>query len=404
MNTRNNLNLSTIEIEAKGSAGAGVWDVPLHYLGATSGPFSPSAIYDGSEAGNIFMGTDDADLVHGNGGDDYLSGAGGNDTLYGGSGNDWLLGGLGDDSLIGGEGKDILESGGGSDTLLGGAGDDTYRVTQSHVFVKITENFNEGYDIIYTSANFSLGGMYVEELRAENATKGLNLSGNTQANKIAGGNFNDSIIGGSGNDTLDGGGGVDTLYGGTDDDVYYVSHIETDVIENGNEGYDVVYTTSNYSIGGTYIEELHANAGNVGLQLTGNTQDNKIFGGAGGDFIHGDTGSDTLAGGSGADAFLLTSRDGVDVFTDFEAGDKIYLNTVGFAGVGVGPNYRFKSGEFYLGTSAASAENRIIYDSNTGNLYYDADGLGGQAQSLFATFLTKPALIDSTFTVYNAPL
>ncbi|MBM6595924.1 calcium-binding protein [Microvirga pudoricolor] len=406
MNTVNNPNLSTIEYRAEETARARAWEVPLHYVDASGGAVGPMAFYEGNDSPNIFMGGDDDDLAYGYGMPDYLSGGGGNDTLDGGSGDDWLLGGLGNDSLIGGEGNDILEAGGGNDTMLGGTGDDTYYVTQSHVFVKIVEEGNEGHDVIFTSANFSLGGMFVEELIAYNATQGLGLAGNTQANRIVGSGFGDSIVGGSGNDTLDGGGGtgIDTLNGGPGDDVYYVSSTGTKVIESGGDGYDVVFTSSNFSIGGTYVEELRANAGDIGLQLTGNTQNNKIFGGAGRDFIHGATGSDTLTGGGNDDAFLFTSRDGVDVLTDFNAGDRVYLNTVGFDKFASGPNQGFGPSQFHLGTEAALAENRIIYDVNTGNLYYDADGVGGQAQTLFATFITKPALTASTFSVYYAPL
>ncbi|MBM6595922.1 hypothetical protein ILT42_18110 [Microvirga sp. BT291] len=125
-----------------------------------------------------------------------------------------------------------------------------------------------------------------------------------------------------------------------------------------------------------------------------------MYGSRGGDYIHGGSGSDTLTGGDGADMFLFTSHNGVDVFTDFGGGDVLHLDVRGFANVAAPGGYKFAPGQFVLGTTATSADSRIIYDAGTGNLYYDKDGLGGEAQSLFAKFLTKPALTESSFFVF----
>ena len=43
-----------------------------------------------------------------------------------------------------------------------------------------------------------------------------------------------------------------------------------------------------------------------------------------------------------------------------------------------------------VGTAAADAGDRIIYDAATGNLYYDSDGTGAVAQVLFATLDNMP--------------
>ncbi|MEQ1653203.1 MAG: hypothetical protein ABL897_12000, partial [Hyphomicrobium sp.] len=51
---------------------------------------------------------------------------------------------------------------------------------------------------------------------------------------------------------------------------------------------------------------------------------------------------------------------------------------------------------FSLGATAADGTDRIIYDALTGALYYDADGLGGEAQ-------TKFAQLDQFATVNNGP-
>jgi serralysin len=52
-----------------------------------------------------------------------------------------------------------------------------------------------------------------------------------------------------------------------------------------------------------------------------------------------------------------------------------------------------------IGTAALEANDRIIYDSNTGALFYDDDGVGGNAQVQFATLSTGLALTYLDFLV-----
>jgi hypothetical protein len=54
---------------------------------------------------------------------------------------------------------------------------------------------------------------------------------------------------------------------------------------------------------------------------------------------------------------------------------------------------------FFAGAAAHDADDRIIYDSATGNLYYDADGNGAAAQVLFADLGTGLALTNADFSI-----
>jgi hypothetical protein len=52
---------------------------------------------------------------------------------------------------------------------------------------------------------------------------------------------------------------------------------------------------------------------------------------------------------------------------------------------------------FRLGTAAGDANDRIIYDKATGNIYYDADGSGGGAKVLFAQVTAGTTLTNADF-------
>ena len=58
------------------------------------------------------------------------------------------------------------------------------------------------------------------------------------------------------------------------------------------------------------------------------------------------------------------------------------------------------AGELVIGSAALDANDRIIYDSNTGVLSYDADGAGGSAAIQFAELPIGLALTYEDFLVY----
>ena len=54
---------------------------------------------------------------------------------------------------------------------------------------------------------------------------------------------------------------------------------------------------------------------------------------------------------------------------------------------------------FAVGSAATEADDRIIYDPTSGNLFYDADGSGVGGAVLFATFGGAPDLHATDFAV-----
>jgi Ca2+-binding RTX toxin-like protein len=132
----------------------------------------------------------------------------------------------------------------------------------------------------------------------------------------------------------------------------------------------------------------------------------KINGGTGADKLYGGTGKDTLIGGSSADKFIFDATPAAshaDVITDFSRAqlDKIQLDNADFA---IGTS--LTSGEFRAATNisanggATKADHRILYDTDSGKLYYDADGSGtAHDPVLVATLSNKAALVVSDFQV-----
>jgi serralysin len=94
-----------------------------------------------------------------------------------------------------------------------------------------------------------------------------------------------------------------------------------------------------------------------------------------------------LTGGTGQDDFVfntaLNAATNVDQIFDFSSiNDEMLLNNTIFTAAG--PVGTLAAGAFFIGSSAGAADDRIIYDSGTGAVYYDPDGNGPTAQTQFA--------------------
>jgi Ca2+-binding RTX toxin-like protein len=124
--------------------------------------------------------------------------------------------------------------------------------------------------------------------------------------------------------------------------------------------------------------------------LKGLAGDDWIRGGLGDDQISGGVGEDRLWGGDGLDRFsfdsLLVPAE-VDIIKDFHAGiDKIDLSATVFSTLT--PQTPLANSAFYSGPgamAAQTADQRIIFNTTTGALLYDSDGMGGVAARQFAT-------------------
>jgi Ca2+-binding RTX toxin-like protein len=360
-------------------------------------------IIEGNELANVLDGMAGADTLKGGNGDDiyYVDNSGdsvveasgaGSDTVYS-SASSYTIGanaetlvltgsaisgsGNSSDNLIqGNSGNNSLDGKVGYDTMVGGLGDDGYYVDSSHDVV--VENSGGGTDIVRSSAS-----SYILAANVEN----LILIGSA----VTGfGNGLDNIIVGNAEDNLiNGGAGADTMSGGSGNDTYVVDNVldvinETSTGLDPNAGDDTVRSSVSYTLAKN-VENLVLLSGNT--NATGNSLDNAITGSSGNNTLDGLLGNDTLDGGSGLDGFLfdtaLNSSTNVDDILNFSlADDTILLDRSIFTQAGA--NGTLAASAFRLGSFAQDADDRILYDPGSGNIFYDADGNGAGTALLFA--------------------
>ena len=294
-------------------------------------------------------GAEDGTLAGGDG-DDLLIGRDGADLLEAGMGEDTVYGGLDRDLIRGDDGDDSLDGERSSDTIYGGSGDDTIDGGSSADEV----HGEAGSDSILggSSGDLIFGGTQKDTIR-----------GGTSADTIYGGSHEDRLYGDSSDDRLYGDGSADTIYGGTGDDLIY-----------GGGSADKLYGGSNRDM---------------------------IFGGSNNDTLYGGASSDTLTGGTGRDVFVFSTGIGtsIDTITDFSVvDDTIRLEDSVFVGLGAGA---LAASAFAANTTglATSAAHRILYETDSGAVFFDADGSGAGARVQFALLAPGLALTAGDFII-----
>lgn len=394
----------------------------------------------GNELANQLTGNDEANTLSGGAGNDTLDGGVGSDTMIGGTGDDVyvvddeadtiqedssLIGGkdtvrasishtltsfvenlvlIGTDdidatgnelanTLTGNSGANRLDGGAGADTMDGGLGDDTYVVDD--VKDKIVETSTTGGDDtieVWLDTTLLTAATWVAAANIENVVLIGSYNSNATGNKL-----DNMLLGNSGNNVLNGDAGADFMAGGAGDDTYDIDSSDT-VFEEANEGTDTVKANFSYTLNDNFenlilTSKMADNATGNGLanQLTGNDMANTL---------NGKAGNDTLVGGLGNDIFRFDTdlSSNTDTIQDFVVGqDRISLENSIFKGLALG---KLKAANFALGLASADANDYIIYDVTTGNLYYDADGNGNAAvEQHFATLVGMPALTVADFIV-----
>ncbi|ABN79252.1 Calx-beta domain-containing protein [Cereibacter sphaeroides] len=363
---------------------------PSAISSATPVPVGVATLLDGTLRGSggndRLIGTANAERIEGFGGNDRIEGRGGNDLLSGGAGND------------------LLDGGGGRDRMVGGTGNDRYIV--NHAGDSTIELAGGGIDTVQSSLSWTLAAN-VERLVLTGGAA-LSGTGNGLANLLTGNGGANRLQGLAGNDTLNGGGGRDVMIGGTGNDTYITDGGDT-IVERAGQGVDVVRASVSYTLGAqletlvlTGTANLSGTGNGLSNLLIGNGGANRLSGGAGNDTLSGGGGADLLIGGAGRDSFVFNTRPGpgaIDRIADFNvADDVIHLENAVFRGLPAGA-LRGAAFASNLSGQATDAADRILYERDTGALWFDADGTGGGARVQIATLSAGLGLTAADFFV-----
>jgi len=202
----------------------------------------------------------------------------------------------------------------------------------------------------------------------ENATSGKGddwLQGNAGANRLDGGAGRDTV------DYSDRSGPVDLKLAGA----------AAGAVSVGGLAEDTLFNIEN-AVGGSASDRL------IGDDF--------------GNWLTGSGGGDVLRGKGGTDRFVFAIKLGaanVDIVKDFRHNsDVLALDDKVFTRIGSAVS----SGEFYARDGAHKGhdkDDRLVYDTGNGSLYYDADGKGGKGAVLFATLNHAPTLDHGDFLV-----
>ncbi len=209
------------------------------------------------------------------------------------------------DNLLGTSGFDIFDVSvanlQNNDNFDGAGGNDTFVLTGGTANQLFTFNLASSTNQ-FTNADFT--GIVVKNF------ENIDASGITGKANLTGNNASNLLIGGPQDDVFNGGTGADVMIGGLGDDSYYIDNLDDTIIELDAQGTDTVYSTVEYSLVGTNLENLTLQ-GTANLKGTGNDGVNVIFGNAGNNQLDGGLGNDNLNGGEGNDT--LSGGEGNDV-------------------------------------------------------------------------------------------
>jgi Ca2+-binding RTX toxin-like protein len=178
--------------------------------------------------------------------------------------------------------------------------------------------------------------------------------------------------------------------GSPDRDVFTAGGIATEVYGKGGKD----------TLTGNDAAEDYLSGGGGADVLVGLGDGDTLIGGKGDDKLTGGKADDFLTGGKGADWFTFATGPSLtdfDNIEDFKSGiDTIRLDAALYTGIGA----FLTADEFHLGSEAETAKHSILYDSATGLIYWDVDGVGGTDALEFASVGAGTTLTHSDFAMF----
>ncbi|MEM8807619.1 MAG: calcium-binding protein [Cyanobacteria bacterium P01_G01_bin.38] len=361
--TLTNENIEQFEINGQGG------DDSLT-VGDLTGSTVQSVIFSGGDGNDVLDARESSTTIEAFGGD-------GDDLLLGGSAEDTFFAGAGNDIVVGQRGNDTADLGDGDDRFIWNNGDGSDFI-----------NGGDGFDVTQVNGADGAGDEFdLSQVDGQAIFNRLNLGLFTLTNE---GIEQFEINGQGGDDSFT----IGDLTG---------SEVQS-VLFSGGDGNDFLNAS------GT-LTPVTADGGDGDDILIGGAGDDILIGGDGADLLIGGGGNDILIGGNGADFFGFdtgTAFNAADIGTnqiqDFEAIDSIVLDVTVFAQLTSAVGGALSANEFAVVNSleeAALSDALIVYGADTGNLYYNPngieDGFGNGAQ--FATIEGAPTLDANSFVI-----
>jgi Ca2+-binding RTX toxin-like protein len=314
--------------------------------------------------------TEENDTIWGTTGNDVIDGLGGNDVIYAVSGgHDTINGNAGDDSLYFDRTLDALDS------IDGGTGYDILHLAGPYPDLRFDSNqirnveqitFWRGGSVrltveagtlqdhltVFAAGLGATETLYIDASMLMGTVSLIGGAGNDELRGgsgkawLHGGAGDDFLIGGAGPDQLEGGSGKNRLSGGAGNDTYFVESASDTVLEQADQGTDIVATElgsrTDYSqiyVLPAFVENLSGRS-RTGQGVQGNSLDNDIRMGIGSDLIVlQDGGNDTVSASEGNDYIYyggaFTSADSNDGGGGFDTVGLLgtYVVTLGVNGL-----------------------------------------------------------------------
>ncbi|CAN5449925.1 hypothetical protein BH10PSE7_BH10PSE7_07950 [soil metagenome] len=331
------------------------------------------------------------------------------------SGDDSITGSAGADTLAGFDGDDTMIGGDGTDRYVGGLGSDTadYSSAVAGLFAGLED---------LTDTGAAKGETYVSVENLTGSAFNDILYGTDDANILSGGAGRDVFVGKGGADQFLGGAGIDVVAydasGGVRADLLTPSsntgdaagdnYVSIENLEGSSFGDQLYGDNLANAIGGNhYLGTVSGNdtiSGRGGNDALRGFDGNDILdGGTGNDTLSGGFGNDTMTGGAGGDQFIfnsaLSAANNVDRINAFAHGtDRIQLENAIFKGLAGGT---LSSSAFFASAAGTAHDftDRIIYNTATGALTYDANGSKAGGATTFADLAAHLHLTVADFLV-----
>lgn len=331
------------------------------------------------------MGGDGADAIVGNSADNVIYGMRGNDTLAGGEGSDIAAfrGNYASYTVVSLDGITTVAGLDGVDTLTGfellrfDDGDHADPSLPPDLAAPLLASCTPADGASGVSAGTNLTFNFSEAIAAGSGTVSIWNGNGTLFESIT---VTSGMIGGS---TLT----IDPAGTFAAEAAYYVTMDAGTVRDlSGNDFAGIADSSALDFVTAASFNVI--NGDNRGNKLYGTASNDSISGFAGNDVINGRLGSDQLAGGTGKDVFLFDSTlslANIDTIQGFSVvDDTIQIENAIFTkltsrGTLSSANFRAAAG-----ADAQDSDDYILFDTATGALYYDADGVGAGAAAQFA--------------------